>query len=235
MTLAEPGVFSSTREFDCTLDLLPSAKPLKHRAPVHFHAGSAEIEAEVRLFDAGSTLKPGARSFARLVLREPALLLPGDRFIVRMFSPVVTIGGGVVLDAAGIRYRNRAAAAARLRALAAANPAQAAAIFVKESKFGLSPAALIARTGMIASEIETLARSAGIVALRQPEFWLMDAEWFRSSAEGLAQEVRQFHQKNPLAPGIAKQDLRGRRLAGRAAIRARRAAGGVETDRRRRR
>ena len=214
MTLAEPGVFTSTREFDCVLDLLQSAKPLKHRAPVHFHAGSAEIEAEVRLFDAGSALKPGGRSFARLVLREPALLLPGDRFIIRMFSPVVTIGGGVVLDAAGVRYRNRAAAAARLRAISTADPAQTAAIFVKESKFGLSPAALIARTGMIASEIESIARSGSFVVIRQPEFWIMDAAWFRSAAEGLAQEVRQFHQKNPLAPGMAKQDLRGRRLSG---------------------
>ena len=66
MTLAEPGVFTSTREFDCTLDLLKSAKPLKHRAPVHFPAGSAEIEAEVRLFDAGPALQPGGRCFARL-------------------------------------------------------------------------------------------------------------------------------------------------------------------------
>src|SRR5207245_481999 len=62
MMLAEPGVFHSTREFDCALELLPSAKPLKHRAPVHFHAGSAEIEAEVRLFDAGAALRPGAKA-----------------------------------------------------------------------------------------------------------------------------------------------------------------------------
>ena len=70
---------------------------------MHFHSGTAEIEAEVRLLEGTAPMRPGSRAYARLVLREPALLLPGDRFIIRMFSPVVTIGGGVVR-----RYRRHA-------------------------------------------------------------------------------------------------------------------------------
>jgi selenocysteine-specific elongation factor len=212
MLLTAPDVFRATREFDCELELLKSAKPLKHRAPVHFHAGSAEIEAEVRLFDGRGVLDPGAKAFARMILREPAQLLPGDRFIIRMFSPVITIGGGVVLDNAGLRYRKRAAAAIRLRAIAEANPAGVVAILVKESGFGISLAALIARTGVIASEIESIAAAGRFVTLRQPEFWVMDAEWFQSSVEDLAKVVREFHRTSPLAPGMAKQDLRGRVL-----------------------
>src|SRR6267154_1867832 len=93
MTLAEAGRFNSTRQVACSFELLPSAKPLKHRAPVHFHAGTAEIEAEVRLVQ-GNKMEPGTQAYARIALREPALLLSGDRFILRMFSPVVTIAGG---------------------------------------------------------------------------------------------------------------------------------------------
>src|SRR5690349_20750753 len=100
MVLAEPALLKDTRVVDCTLDLLPSAKALKHRATVHFHSGTAEIEAEIRRLDGTAPIEPGTRTFVRLVLREPALLVPGDRFIIRMFSPVVTIGGGVVLDSA---------------------------------------------------------------------------------------------------------------------------------------
>ena len=210
MLLTLPGLFQSTREFDCELELLASAKPLKDRAPVHFHAGSAEIEAEVRLLE--GVLKPGTKAFARVMLREPAMLLPGDRFITRMFSPVITIGGGVVLDNAGVRYRKRANLAARLRALSEAKPAGMVAILVRESGFGMSLGSLIARTGMVAREIESIAAAGGFVTLRQPELWVMDAEWFRSALEKLAREVREFHQANPLAPGIAKQDLRGRLL-----------------------
>ena len=108
--LSEPERFHAVNQLDCRLDLLPSAKPLKHRAPVHFHSGTAEIEAEVRLLGGRSVLAPGTTAYARLVLREPALLLPGDRFIIRMFSPVVTIGGGVVLDIGAHRYLERTTA-----------------------------------------------------------------------------------------------------------------------------
>jgi selenocysteine-specific elongation factor len=131
-----------------------------------------------------------------------------------MFSPVITIGGGVVLDNGGLRYRKRANAAARLAAISQVNPAGAMAILVRESGFGMSLGALIARTGMIGKDIESIARSGQFVTLRQPEIWVMDAEWFRSAIENLAAGVREFHQKNPLAPGIAKQDLRGRLLPG---------------------
>ena len=57
-----------------------------------------------------------------------------------------------------------------------------------------------------------MARAAHFVTLRQPEFWVMDAAWFRSAVEDVTEELRRFHRENPLAPGIAKQDLRGRRL-----------------------
>ncbi len=103
MLLAEAARFQTTRQIDCSFELLPSAKPLKHRAPVHFHAGTAEVEAEVRRLRGTDSFRPGARDYIRFLLSEPLLLLPGDRFIVRMFSPVVTIGGGVVLDIAAPR------------------------------------------------------------------------------------------------------------------------------------
>src|SRR5262249_49362381 len=105
MVLSEPARFRAVRHIDVVLDLLPSARPIKHRAPVHFHAGTAEIEAEVRLLGGMQLLESGRRAYARVVLREPALLLPGDRFIIRKFSPVVTIGGGAVLDTGEVRYR----------------------------------------------------------------------------------------------------------------------------------
>jgi selenocysteine-specific elongation factor len=57
--LSEPGVFRAVQQVDCRLQLLPTAKPLKHRAPVHFHCGTAEIEAQVRLLEGMAPLRPG--------------------------------------------------------------------------------------------------------------------------------------------------------------------------------
>ena len=121
MVLSEPGLFAPVTRLDCRFDLLLSAKPLKNHAPVHFHTGTAEIEAEVRWLDGRTALKPGESAWARITLAEPALVLPGNRFIVRMFSPVSTIGGGIVTDIAAHRYRKGEDAAARLSTLTPAS------------------------------------------------------------------------------------------------------------------
>ena len=68
------------------------------------------MEGEIRGIGTTEPIQPGTRRYVRIVLREPLLLLPGDRFIVRMFSPVVTIGGGVVLDIAPPRRGTATAA-----------------------------------------------------------------------------------------------------------------------------
>jgi len=99
MTLSEPGLLEPTSRIDVKLSLLSSAKPLKDGTRIHFHAYSMETTAEVRLHRS-KLLEAGKQSYARIRLAEPALLVPHDRFIIRQFSPVVTIGGGVVLDAA---------------------------------------------------------------------------------------------------------------------------------------
>ena len=205
--LSEPARFHPVRHIDCRLDLLPSAKPLKHRAPVHFHSGTAEIEAEVRLLGGAATLQPGASAYARIVLRDPALLLPGDRFIIRMFSPVVTIGGGTVVDIGERRYRRSEPPAARLDVLASNDIAARIALLVRESEFGMSVSDLIARTGL---QPDVLAKAP--VKLISPHNWLTDPAWFQSTLDRLLRAVRQFHAQNPLQPGIAKQDLRAREL-----------------------
>ncbi|HEX8985925.1 MAG TPA: selenocysteine-specific translation elongation factor, partial [Bryobacteraceae bacterium] len=214
MVLAEPGRFHAVTRIDCVLQLLASARPLKHRAPVHFHSGTAEAEAEVRLLDGAVSLAPGSRAYARLVLRAPQLLVPGDRFIVRMFSPVVTIGGGVVVDVMGHRYRRGESAAERLAILENGAPAERIALLVRESKYGLGLAELIAATGLLRSEIEAAGKSEEIVALTQPEFRLVGREWWRAALTRITDLLREFHRRNPLAPGISKEELRSRELRG---------------------
>ena len=214
MVLTEPGRFHPVTRIDCALDLLASAKPLKHRAPVHFHSGTAEVPAEVRLLEGRETLAPGSRAWVRIVLREPQLLLPGDRFIIRMFSPVVTIGGGTVVDITGHRYRRADPVAARLRVLECGAPEERVALLVRESKYGLGLGDLVAATGLLRAEIERAARSDTLVALEHPEFRLLDREWLRTTLTRITNLLRTFHQKNPLAAGLSKEELRSREMPG---------------------
>ncbi len=194
MVLAPPGIFEPTRQIDARFDLLPTAQPLKHRAPVHFHAGTAETEARLHLLSSLEPLKPGASAHVRFLLRDPLLILPGDRFIVRMFSPVVTIGGGIVLDIDAPRRMKRAELDRRLAQLETGDRLP---LLIAESKYGMSLASLIARTGLLPGQIG-------------------ESDWFISDAavNQLLGEIRRavadFHRKNPLQPGIPKESLKPR-------------------------
>jgi selenocysteine-specific elongation factor len=195
-SLATPGLFEATSVLDCRLELLSSAPPLKHRAPVHFHAGTAEVDAEVRLLESLAPVKPGASAFVRLLLKEPLLLLPGDRFIVRMFSPVVTIGGGAVIDNHPPRRIKRSLAAHRLPALESASLEQRAVLLVSEAPDGIAVPHLTARTGApYASAGDALVRIGGVV---------IAAASIRAHADRLRDALGAFHKQNPLLAGLPK-------------------------------
>ncbi|MBK5293652.1 MAG: selenocysteine-specific translation elongation factor, partial [Acidobacteriia bacterium] len=213
MMLVQPGRFAATTVVDCELDLLASAKPLKHGAPVHFHAWTAETEAEVRLLEGGTTLDPGCRKVVRLLLHEPVLLLPGDRFIVRMFSPVVTIGGGRVLEIAPPRRIRRTATMERLRVLADAGVQEKVEMLVRESPFGMGLAELVSRTGLTSAEVEAGAKPDRLVCFPEPQLWLLDRDWMNRWLERVHKLVTAFHRANPLLPGMPKQELRSKELS----------------------
>ena len=149
MTLAEAGRFHATTHIDCVFELLPSAKPLKHRAPCIFTPAPPKWKRKFAGWKATDPIAPGTREYVRLVLSEPLLILPGDRFIVRMFSPVVTIGGGVVLDIAAPRR----ATVDRLRILESAPLPEKIALLARESRYGIGMPELVARTGLLEADI----------------------------------------------------------------------------------
>ena len=200
--LSEPGRFRAVTAFDGRMELLRSAKALKHGAPVHLHLGSAAVEAEVRLLQTAVLVEPGENAWVRFVLREPLLVLPGDRFIVRMFSPVVTIGGGEVVDISGFRYRQGEGVEARMSGLASATPAGKAEQLIAEREYGLDRASVIALTGV--SDFPT---SDKLEAVGQ---WRLSVTHAGVHRERLTEAVKAFHKANSLLPGIPRQDLKGR-------------------------
>lgn len=200
--LAPPGVLRPARRLDVRIELLPDAPPLKHRMPVHFHSGTAEVEAEVRLFE-DHALAPGGGGVARLHLAEPVLVLPGDRFIVRMFSPVVTIAGGEILDIDPPERLRRAASRARLELLAE----NRLLTLVREIPGGLSVSELVTRTGWTEGEIAERTQPP-LVRLEQPSPWLLDAEWVKAKQAICRERLAEFHRLQPLLPGMAAELLR---------------------------
>jgi selenocysteine-specific elongation factor len=194
MVLAPPGLFRTTTCIDTTFELLRGARPLKHRAPVHFHAGTAEVEAEVRLLASLEPMKPGSRAHVRFLLREPLLILPGDRFIVRMFSPVVTIGGGVVLDAAPPQRIRRASMEKRLDAIEAEDLATVA---IRESAYGMTNTELVARCGVHFTSA-----------------WYENSDRLARFKTTFRDVLDRYHAAKPLLAGMPKEELRNAALPG---------------------
>ena len=107
MVAAEPGMFASGDAVDVELALTPRSPKLEHRVPVRFHTGTVEVLGQLLLLDRDQALA-GEAFVARLELDEDVACHPGDRFLLRLQNPVVTVGGGRILrlEESG-RYRRK--------------------------------------------------------------------------------------------------------------------------------
>jgi selenocysteine-specific elongation factor len=213
MVLAVPGRFRATRHLDARITLLGSARPMKNRARAHFHQGTAETIAEVTLLE-GTQLAPGESALAHLVLQDEVFLLPGDRFILRQFSPVVTIGGGVVLQTVKRRRAKDPGALQLLPILESGNKEAILLAILEEGERGMTLDAIISRTAWIAEEAvataESLVKNGAASVLHREPLMVAATAHVRECASRLRASVEQFHAANPLAAGIAKEELRGR-------------------------
>ncbi len=219
MVVTAPGVFTASTTFEVRLELLPSAgRPLPVRKRIRFHSGTIELIGHVILLGQG-TLQPGATAFARIRLEKPALALPGDRFIIRQYSPMTTLGGGEILDAHPPRLRRSdPTTVERLRILADGTVAEKIRRLVAEAGAAtMDQAAVVARLDLspaaAGTELKRLAQEGGVRVLDPQLLVVADAEVFERAASRATEEVKRFHAAEPLLPGIGREDLKTRVFA----------------------
>ena len=211
--LTVPGFFTATRKIDVRISLLQShSKPLKNRARVHFYQGTSETIGEVILLDRAQ-LTPGDTGFAQILLQDEIFALPGDRFIVRQFSPVTTIGGGVILDAHARRHTLHDPVVLKfLSTVQDGDRSEMLAALLQSASDALDMNSVIGRTGWSRDEVTAAVQpleSRGIVRVlpaQPPTFAL--TENLNACIGAIREAVTQFHAKNPLAEGIPLQSLR---------------------------
>lgn len=210
MTLTQAGLFHPTRRVSVKLNLLLSAKPLRDGARVHLHAYTAETIAEVTLLGT-KQLQPGQSGLAQLRFDDRMLVLPGDHFIVRQFSPLITIGGGTVLDA--LEPARRMKAEERLafaRALESASaPDNLMERISRRGIDGLSLSEAVAETGWLPSRVDSTAAelAASRKVLRLADVFVSSNAVAKLEAE-MKETVDAFHKANPLVAGISREELR---------------------------
>jgi selenocysteine-specific elongation factor len=212
MILIQPDTLRSTSRLDGYLELLPEAKRLRNHARVHLHAYSSETIAEVVLLE-GAQIEPGKSTFAQLRTADPVLVVPGDHFIIRQFSPVITIGGGVVLDAFPQKRSSRRHEEVRafLSTLANGSPHEILlARVLRQKTEGLSLSDAVAETGWTTQRIKKEPEASAPKKLIWANDRLLATEWASKAEQETLQTVLAFHKANPLVAGISKEELRGR-------------------------
>ncbi|KAB0671890.1 selenocysteine-specific translation elongation factor [Oryzomonas sagensis] len=214
--LVPRGIFRATRTVDARLDHLASApRELKHRATLRLHSATYEVPAQVILLDR-DTLLPGESAFVQLRLKEPALLLPGDSYILRVASPATTVGGGVVLDPFPPRRRRRSDEALQLLGVLGSEEHQRiCALLVNQSLLsGIAFEEILFRSGIPRKAAETalaglLSSGEVLQVIREPRTFL-SREAFAALKSGLLGEVTAFLAANPLREGMGKEELKTR-------------------------
>jgi selenocysteine-specific elongation factor len=210
------GAYRTTRAVDVRLDHLPTApRELRHRSLLRLHSATYEVPAQVILLDRDS-LAPGESAVAQLRLKSPVLLLPGDPFVLRAYSPQTTVGGGRILDPFPPRRRRRSAEALELlRGLEEGDEREKLRLLARQALLsGISAEELSLRTGFSPKRLESvLAPLLGaadlIQAVREPRVFL-SREAFEELKRHLLAELERYLRENPHRDGIGKEELKSR-------------------------
>jgi selenocysteine-specific elongation factor len=219
MVLATPGSLAATYMLDCSLRYLgANDRALKHRRRVRVHLGTAECIGRVSLLDRDE-LQPGDTASVQLLLEEPVAVWPGDRFVIRSYSPVITIGGGTVVGNCSVRKRKRLTARDRgvntavLNTLEHGTTTEKIITLLSESGMaGLTQDELAVRLGLFGKPLAKAINEP----LSQKKMVVVDTAVQRFVAVEIADEIiativaalKQFHQANPLKEGMSKEQVR---------------------------
>jgi selenocysteine-specific elongation factor len=203
-----PERFIPTKKIDANIELISNAPSLKSKGLVHFHIGTSETVSRIILYNRDE-LKAGERCYCQFRLREPVITMSGDRYIIRRFSPVETIGGGDILDPFSYR-RVLKDGIDDLKIFETGTLSEKIAIKVKKAgihgmKVSLIEGWIKAETTSINDSIKDLIDKD---ILKQFDDILIHNNAFNSFKEAVKKIMNDFHKKNPLKQGMLKEELR---------------------------
>ena len=205
-----PERIRTTYVIDAELEILggTSISTLKSRSLVHFHTGTTELTGRIIIYGRDE-LKPGDRAYCQLRFKSPIAVMAGDRYIIRKFSPLVTIGGGSILDTTPGR-RKKDERVRDLEILKQGGLKEKLSLKIRQGGLnGITQDELI---GWIKAEIPDIRAEVNALikdGLAIPcEGRLIHKDAFDDFFKKAVSAVGGFHKANPLKPGMSKEDLR---------------------------
>ncbi len=208
--LATPGKVKPSYMVDAEIEFLKDSimASLKNRSLVHFHSGSSELTGRIIIYDKPE-LRPGESAFCQFRFPKPVALMAGDRYIIRRFSPLQTIGGGEVLDPSPKRRKKSGDIEGQNIFWEGNLPEKISAKVHQKGIYGITGQEI---EGWIKAEIPAI-RSAidkllGSGEVIRCEGRLIHKDNLEGFSESIISSLKDFHLKNPLKPGMLKQELR---------------------------
>jgi selenocysteine-specific elongation factor len=219
LVLATPGRLRPTQVVDVSVQLLGSApRALRSRQRVRVHIGAAEVLARVRVLASSNEIAAGELGFAQLRFETPVVAVLGDRFIVRAYSPQLTIGGGLILDPFAPKHRARDFVGVRAALDHLSHGDQTARIsqfVINAGVSGLRPQEIAARTAwrdeVIVAALTEAAAGGNVLNI---EDTLVARAAFDDLERRVVTEVESHHKREPLSRGLSKEIVREQFFAG---------------------
>ena len=210
--VAYPDAVTVTSMIDAELSMFSSAdKVVLNNSRVHLYCGSDEVLCKVVLLDR-DTLSAGETAYAQLRLEEPAAVRRGDRFIIRFYSPVITVGGGRIIDALPAKHkRNRPAILEGMDVLSHGSAGEIIYAKACERRFVRQKelASELSLPGHEMAEAVENGISAGSLVVLPDDTIVSDSKYMRLK-EDTENIINAYHAVNPLAEGIPRQELLSR-------------------------
>jgi selenocysteine-specific elongation factor len=213
--ICQPGLLEPSYLLDIKLTLLENIPPLKNRSRIRFHMGTTEIFARVILLDR-EELRSGETCMAQLRLEEKAAGMPRDRFVIRRYSPVMTLGGGEIIDSHPIKHKRfKKDVIEDLLTLEKASIPLSIEFYLKKAGIkGMDLKALMSRTNIeqkvISQALEALKQEDKILIVDESNQRAIHITVYNEFQEKIKDILKDFHKKNPLKGGISKEELKAR-------------------------
>jgi selenocysteine-specific elongation factor len=214
--LASPGSLRSSYMIDLDLTFLESQKkPIKNRVRVRFHTGTSEILGVLVFFDT-EEIAPGTRTVAQIRLDEPVALVRGDRYVLRSYSPIRTIGGGTVINPIPVKHKRfRPEVVAGLQAICEAAPEALISELLRQAGLtGVPFGDLVLMTNLpekkLDQHLQLLLSHKTAVMVDKEQRACIHKEVFDRLIEDATNQLKAFHERYPLKPGMSKEELKSK-------------------------
>jgi selenocysteine-specific elongation factor len=199
--------------------LKSAMKKLKNRVRVRVHIGTAEIMGRIVLLNQ-EELEPGAEADVQILLEEQVGCWPGDKYVVRSYSPVHTIGGGIVLNGSPRKRKRFRDENREIFSIYRENdPGNLALLHIGESGYnGLTLDRLGVKMGIFGKPLKKIVQhpisTREIILIEQDKQRMISAGVYEKLCEKVRATLAAYHQENPLKSGLAKEELRSRLYRG---------------------